>query len=200
MINSELNSNEIKHEAATPIAFIKLYLSDVLSKDEQDELKPYFIQLERLFGIDKNNLDTDSNLKAIIDSVIKKYGAVNPSLNISAIHDEDENINYDSFKINRILYNLINNSITHASGSDIIIKISNNKSMIRINYQDNGPGIPLAIQKKLFTQGIKNDNSPGSGLGLSIIKKIIDESNGTIRLIPSRNGTSFEISLPLLNN
>ena len=98
--------------------------------------------------------------------------------NISVMADED--------LMNQVWMNLLSNSIkfTPATGT---ITISMNKQMdtITINIHDNGIGLTVEQQKHVFERFYKADQSRttdngGSGLGLSIVKKIVDMHNGTI--------------------
>ena len=72
---------------------------------------------------------------------------------------------------------------------------------VRIVISDNGSGIPAELRKSIFTPFVVGDASRsnhGSGLGLSITKKIIEAHGGSITLLNSETsgGTAFEILLP----
>ena len=71
---------------------------------------------------------------------------------------------------------------------------------VRIVVADNGHGIPREIIGQVFTPFFTTKEGRGTGLGLSLSKKIIDRHKGTIRMRssvrPGRSGTAFQISLP----
>jgi signal transduction histidine kinase len=69
--------------------------------------------------------------------------------------------------------------------------------MVRINITDNGKGIPEELQSKLFTPSFTTKSS-GMGLGLSIVKNIIESFGGNITFNTKVNhGTTFIIELPV---
>jgi len=73
---------------------------------------------------------------------------------------------------------------------------------INIKVKDTGIGIPLDIQDKIFDRFVQADksinrNREGSGIGLSLVKSLVELHNGTITLKSSPNeGTEFNISIP----
>lgn len=116
--------------------------------------------------------------------------------NISVMADED--------LMNQVWMNLLSNSIkfTPAAGT-ITISMTKQMDAITINIHDNGIGLTVEQQKHVFERFYKADQSRtadngGSGLGLSIVKKIIDMHNGTITVesIPAEF-TTFFVTLPL---
>jgi hypothetical protein len=117
-----------------------------------------------------------------------------------------------------ILFNLYTNSKKAIKRSTnnrglILIKISNVKGLIHLEFLDNGDGISTEIEERIFTPFYTTSNpvnpeeldvkdNSGTGLGLYIIKKIINSYNGTISLsTPSEEGynTNFKITLPASN-
>ncbi len=107
---------------------------------------------------------------------------------------------YDHEQIEQVLVNLISNSAEN--NPDCHIRIStfhdqdNNQIIVKIN--DNGPGIPLEIQKQLFIQKI-NTGVEGRGYGLLIAKKIIDNHNGKIYCVSEvGKGSTFYFSIPVV--
>ena len=77
----------------------------------------------------------------------------------------------------------------------VLVAYKEGKFLLQVS--DNGPGIPESFIPKLFERFSRNDPNKrkGSGLGLSITKKIIDLHNGQINLLEHRNGTTFEIRI-----
>lgn len=105
--------------------------------------------------------------------------------------------------MSQVWINLIQNSIkfTQENGA-IQISMTPKEDIIEIIFSDNGPGIAEVDQNRIFERFFKADKSrtsstKGSGLGLSIVKRIIDIHHGTITLCSSLgNGTTFTVCLP----
>jgi len=107
-----------------------------------------------------------------------------------------------------VFENILINAVKHNDNPNIEIVIKTFKLQEKgiffwqIEFIDNGRGIPEAKRKSIFTRGFKEDRSvSGMGLGLSLVKTIIDKYNGKI-LIESRvpedylKGTNFKLLFP----
>ena len=107
----------------------------------------------------------------------------------------------DKSHLTRALNNLINNSIQARSPLvelKVVIEIESNQKNCKIQIKDNGVGISEDIQNKIFEPNFTTKNS-GMGLGLAMVKKIIDDSGGKINYTTSKLGTTFVLILPLKN-
>ena len=118
-------------------------------------------------------------------------------------------IKLDRKKIKRVIVNLIDNSIRAIQELDqkenqfskqfqpsIKIKTSFKKGLnqIELLISDNGPGIPKDVKNKLFLPYVSGSKK-NMGLGLAIVNDIITQLKGTIKLIPSNQGATFQILL-----
>jgi signal transduction histidine kinase len=105
----------------------------------------------------------------------------------------------DEDRIKQVLINLLSNAIKFSpQDSEINVKAYPNGDFIITEIRDEGPGIPLSEQKKIFEKFYKNGNKEGSGLGLAICKSIIEAHKGIIG-VNSRenNGSCFYFKLPV---
>jgi Response regulators consisting of a CheY-like receiver domain and a winged-helix DNA-binding domain len=105
--------------------------------------------------------------------------------------------------MSRIFYNLISNSIKYSNkGGEIKIKAYLDDTSLKIEFIDNGVGIPDKQQElifKRFTRGtnVSNKGIPGTGIGLLLSKKIVELHGGEILLESKENiGSKFTIVLP----
>lgn len=102
--------------------------------------------------------------------------------------------------IHRALLNLVANAIDACrdrKDSVVAVNIFCDTKQVRIAVSDNGVGIPLAQQKKVFSMFESNKGSRGTGLGLPVSLKIAEEHGGTIRVQSEEGqGTTFELILP----
>lgn len=97
----------------------------------------------------------------------------------------------DSLRLKQVLMNLLGNAVKFAAEGEIVLRVQKlsagdaNKLRFRIEVQDEGPGIPVEAQEKLFAAFYQTDSTParkygGTGLGLSISKTIVEAMQGKI--------------------
>jgi len=101
-----------------------------------------------------------------------------------------------------LLEELFTNSIQFNINSipSIKIKISDHAHGLLLEVEDNGIGIREEHIEKIFEMFFKTDQSKSNGLGLYIVKKIVEKLNGSIRVESKRNeGSIFKIFIPLTN-
>lgn len=138
------------------------------------------------------------NLKALADQ--KKI-----TFNHSCSNPEKLTVNADPQRVKEILNNLISNAIKYSDRGTITITHELQDSMVVTHVTDQGVGISASDQKKLFTRFFRVEAEaakgiPGTGLGLYIIKQIIEKMGGTIWLKSEVNkGSTFSFSLPKAN-
>lgn len=113
-------------------------------------------------------------------------------------------INVDLARMNQVLENLISNAVKFSyENTTIILKARKENGFVAISVIDQGQGIPEADMPKLFTPFEKTSIKPtgketSTGLGLVIVKKIVEMHGGTIEVqsVPGE-GSEFKIKLPL---
>lgn len=126
--------------------------------------------------------------------------------NINIVFDtevEEHIIKCDSSMIERAILNLLSNAIKFTKeNGNIFVNLYKDKNWVHIIVKDDGIGIPISIQDIIFERFVQGDKSltrlnEGSGIGLSIVKSIVELNNGEIYLYSDEeNGTEFEILLP----
>ena len=98
--------------------------------------------------------------------------------------------------LDSVFTNLITNSIKHGSSTKIDIKISLEDNMCKINFIDNGMGIPDKIKGKIFDEGFFHGKAGHTGIGLHIIKQTIERYGGSISIEDNKpRGAIFIIYL-----
>jgi signal transduction histidine kinase len=108
----------------------------------------------------------------------------------------------DERRVNEVLTNLIGNGIKfNKEGGRVTVRIEREKSAMRFDVVDDGPGIPPEEQKHLFEKFWRSASQTGvegSGLGLFITKRLVEGMNGKIAFesAPGK-GTTFTVRLPL---
>ena len=107
---------------------------------------------------------------------------------------------WDRTRIEQIVVNLISNVIKYAPGAPLLIKLASDGDTATLQIQDSGPGIAPDQQEKLFERFERTNTSrniAGLGLGLFIVKQIVEAHHGAIRVESNPGkGTKFVIELP----
>jgi signal transduction histidine kinase len=105
---------------------------------------------------------------------------------------------FDEQRVARAVHNLARNAIEAMgeAGGELTLhgKLDGNDLLIAVS--DTGPGIPPAIEHRLFQSFVTMGKEGGTGLGLAIVKKIVEEHGGSVRVKSSSSGATFELRLP----
>ncbi|MFL5370709.1 MAG: sensor histidine kinase [Myxococcales bacterium] len=100
--------------------------------------------------------------------------------------------------LSRALENLLDNAIRHA-GTQVTVTVASDGTLARVRVDDDGPGVPAHLMPALFERFARGDSARaagGFGLGLSIARAIAQAHGGSVVLLPSSAGASFELALP----
>ena len=121
----------------------------------------------------------------------------NKNISFNIIQKWDGKVNWDKDKIKQVFINLIKNSEDSIDANgNIDFIISQDKGNILITLSDTGKGISKDNLAKIFNLYFTT-KSEGSGIGLSIIQRIITEHNGIISVDSELNiGTTFNLKIP----
>lgn len=107
---------------------------------------------------------------------------------------------WDRHRMEQVIVNLLSNTIKYAPGSHLTVEARREGQNILLNFKDDGPGIGKEIQERIFERFERGGVAVkvgGLGLGLYIVKKIVDAHQGTITLNKVlTSGTEFNICLP----
>ena len=109
----------------------------------------------------------------------------------------------DSRLIHQVFQNLLTNSLKYVGKEDtpeIKVSFEQKEKFVKITLQDNGIGIPKGKEKEIFDifrRMVSDDDYEGSGVGLAIVKKVIDRHGGEIAVDTNyTNGAKFDFTLP----
>jgi signal transduction histidine kinase len=228
-IRTEFFSN-LSHELRTPLNVIlgTLQLVDMYSNKTIDPVmektkKYYRIMRQncyRLLRLVNNLIDLNKIDAGYMQLNVENHDIVSIVSKISAsVADYIENkgidfiyctktdtkiIACDPDKIERILLNLLSNSIKFTdSGGKIIVNVWDEDSKIFISVKDSGVGIPIEKQDLIFKRFMQIDkslsrNHHGSGIGLSLVKSLVELHGGKINMVSDGvRGSEFIIELPV---
>ncbi len=213
--------NNFSHEFKTPIISIKgfaeILKDDDLSKEEKNEYLDIIIEeSKRLSSLATNVLNLSKIETQVILNDIQRFNIGEQirqsillldskfqSKNILLdINIEDCYVNGNKEMLNQVWVNLLDNAIKFNNKNGIVsVNMKKEEGNIFINITDTGLGITRESIPKIFDkfyQGDRSHSTNGNGLGLTIVKKIIELHGGTIECdsIVSK-GTKFTIILPI---
>ena len=108
----------------------------------------------------------------------------------------------DFAKLRQVLLNLVSNACKFTDSGYVALDYEQSSSLVAIFVKDSGPGIPVEQREKIFDEFYRapsqSAKKPGSGLGLTLVKSLVESMGGTITVgDESPQGSRFIITLPL---
>ena len=168
--------------------------------EEKVEKMDYLI--EGILTFSKIDSYEDANelvdLNEIIENIIKIID-IPPHIEVT-IAKKLPVKNTNRFRMQQLFQNLISNAIIHndKEKGEVVIDFTEDENCYTFSVQDNGPGIPKKFRNKIFQlfESYSSDNK-STGIGLSIVKKIVEKYNGKIWIESEKEiGTTFYIKMP----
>lgn len=213
-------AREIIHETNNPLSVIRNYLQ-ILGKKLDDnnpahgDINVIKEEIDRVGSIilrcadeAENPQKTDQTTLDINELISGLFKIFESSLfsthDIKSSLDLDQSIQpvvLDKNSTKQIITNLIKNAAEAITSGGIINVATrtvnvDGKTFIEIEIKDNGPGIKESILKDLYSPVSSTKGKNHSGLGLSIVKNLIDKMKGSITCRTSKSGTTFNILFP----
>ena len=194
LINSSLQFIEEEHPEVTGFRFWNQTMEDMKNlRKLLDELST--LQKGDILNITKINLFdfTEDLLESTASFLMEKGTPLTLECDI-----EDLDFHADSVKLRQAVVNLLKNAAESSpAGSPILLKISADETTLSIIVEDNGCGISYDELKKIY-QPFHTTKSYGTGLGLPIVKKIVQSHNGILAVDSIEGiGTTVSIYLPI---
>lgn len=207
------------HEIKTPLAVIQncatiLKSKKAEEKDKKEALKTMEINIDRVTNLvsnilklnklehqqlnfEKKEFDLSELLRESIISFESLIEKKDLKLNIDI---EDITITNDSFLFEILTNNLISNAIKFTNkGGEISVSLKRDKDIVSLTVKDNGIGMDKETGEKIFDKFYQGDTShskAGNGLGLALVKKVIDKIGGEINVKSELNyGSEFTVKV-----
>jgi K+-sensing histidine kinase KdpD len=208
-------ASTILHDIKNPMHTIKIYtqaLRSISGNDEAAELADEVIeQVDRLVNMVQEILDfsrgvSTTNMREmtignLLEKVIKFLEKDVEQHKIQIVRQLDYTgvCILDPEKMERVFYNIASNAVDAMSdGGTLTVSTTQFDDKLQVIFRDTGHGIPKDIRGKIFEPFFSYGKKHGTGLGMSIVKKIIEDHNGIIDFDTTEGkGTTFYIYLPL---
>jgi signal transduction histidine kinase len=210
--------SDLGHELRTPLAVIRGEIEAVIDGvrdggpehmesllDEVEVLERLIEDLRILTLSEAGKLPLQAgqaDLMKVVEEVASSY---RPTASASGIEilvkapAEVPNLEMDQVRIRQALANLVVNSIrAMPAGGRVTLKVEVEDDRIRTDVIDTGPGIDPAQLDEVFGRFVKSEDSPGSGLGLSIARGLLKAHGGDLEITASGpTGTTASMWLPI---
>jgi two-component system phosphate regulon sensor histidine kinase PhoR len=208
----------ISHELKTPLSIIKGYietLEDELKNSEYvnfveiirkhtDRLIEILERMLTISEVESEKIEIEEiNLEEILRNIYKLFEKKAEEKNLEFVLNFEKvpRIKGDKLKIEQAIINIVDNAFKFTEKGKIEINLKKVNNYIMIEVKDTGPGIPEEEKFKIFERFYtldKGRSKKGIGIGLSIVRHIINQHNGKIEVESKLNeGSSFKIFLPV---
>ena len=208
----------ISHEMRTPLTLIINPLSEMIGKSTDTWMRKQLRYVERNakrllhlvnqlmdyrraeLGVFKLKVQQENVHKIVKEnwSFYEKL-AQNKKLRYSLISEmEGKTVFVDGQYLELILNNLLSNAFKYTDEGSITVKVYESEDNLKIEVSDTGAGIPAGKQDRIFERFYQIDNEHiGSGIGLSLIQRLVELHHGTISLQSEvGKGSTFTVNLP----
>ncbi len=216
--------DSVTHELKSPIASLKLYLQTMsrhsVDQQQQQDFHRFMLEdVERLDSLINHLLDAARIERGVesaevehirLDELLAQCGVATCmryqlSKETVRVDSPEVTINSQLVQIEILFRNLIDNAVKYGGEPpDVEIRVVPDESgNVQVSIIDNGPGIPVNQRRKVFGRFVRLGNelersTPGTGLGLYLVRNVTKAIGGTIRVIDrdNKSGTEFQVTLP----
>jgi signal transduction histidine kinase len=212
------------HELNTPLTSLKLHtqmMSRMQDKGVSGErLTRFFLQTDMQISRIKRLVDdmldasrirdgrlalsfNECCLKIVVEETVERFAPLFQSLGMPApkleVTSGDFPCNMDVARIEQVVSNLLTNAFKYGNGKPVKVKLFEEYGRYVLSVKDQGPGVPTPEHQKIFEQYYRGNKLAGQGLGLGlfIVKQIVQAHEGIIYLesTPGK-GSTFVVKLP----
>ena len=192
--------DSIAHELNTPITTLKFSIAQSSDSETKALLERQIKRLESIVSSIHNNDSDDvlmdkKEIENYFSEVKKSFDKIDFKIKLD--FTENKSLFQNDFK--QIMDNLIDNSSKYgAKEIEVLIKVNN---LIEMEVSDDGIGIPKEEKQNIFEKYYRitrdeNLHVNGLGVGLFLVKRIVDKYKGDIEVNPKQKGVSFKITIP----
>ncbi len=206
--------SQVVHDFKTPMTVISGYAQLMVDSQERTQRLEYAEEIVRQFEVvtamqrevlefargDRTLFIRRIHLGAFFDEFARQVARELDGTQIELQVEVDRKAvaRFDEGRMTRVLHNLVRNAI-EAIGERpgrIGIRAALQDSVLLIEVTDTGPGIPAEVEGRLFQSFVTANKRGGTGLGLAMVKRTVEEHQGTVSVESSPRGASFQLRLP----
>ncbi|WP_457569847.1 sensor histidine kinase [Desulfurobacterium sp.] len=199
----------ISHELKTPLTIIKGYAELLSFETDSDVLDKMSAQIERIINI-VNSISllmkgqegelVEINVENVVEEIAHQFEDKIAFKGIDFQIDIEDGLKIKAEKIlfQQMIINLLDNAIKFTEKGKVGIKGYKSEENIVIEVYDTGRGIPEDLQPFIFEKFVKAEESPGLGIGLSLVRTIVKHHGWEIELNSAAGkGTTFFVKIPV---
>ncbi len=206
----------IIHDIKNPMGTLRVYAQVMKKKSGNEEaakLADEMIhQVDRFVNMTQEILDFTRGVSAsnfaevefseVMDGVLSFIENDLTKNNIKLIKEAQfkGKVMLDQDKMVRVFYNIASNARdAMPNGGSLTVSTKQDNGFVRIDFKDSGTGMPEEVKKRIFEPFMTYGKKHGTGLGMAIVKKVIDDHKGKIEIDSEMGkGTTISISLPMM--
>jgi signal transduction histidine kinase len=113
-----------------------------------------------------------------------------------SLHDAPLMIDANPVELEQVVFNLVRNALDASNVAQVTIRTDIVGNAAVLDVIDNGPGVPEEIRPRIFEPFVTG-KPDGTGLGLALCQRLVEEMGGEIELVPGAQETTFRLSMPL---
>lgn len=213
-------TTDVAHELRTPLSAVSSHLEAIIDGvweptperlqgcyEEIGRITGLVVDLERLAKVENENLKlekADMDLLELARTVAGNFESESQKKNIALkVEGTESHVNADKDRLNQVLANLLSNAIKYTpENGEIRVTVQNTDKNSIVAVKDNGIGIPKRDLPFIFerfyrTDVSRNRSTGGAGIGLVIVKSIVNAHGGTIEADSHpEQGSCFTVTLP----
>ncbi len=208
----------LSHETKTPLTALKLRLESIREKHPalERELGLSLNEVQRLSStlekaLSLNRMERRAfrfepvNLVDVVNEVLRRLEPLLKSRRVNVVTrlDTEALVNGEPYGLQSSFQTLIENAILYnqSDAKEVAVEMKRQGSRVRVRISDNGPGISEGERDKIFERLYRGESArgiPGTGLGLTIARSIVEAHHGVLSLMSTVGpGSHFEMELPL---
>ena len=212
----------VSHELRTPLAQIRMFTETLLlgrvrnEAEERRSLEIVAREAQRLAQLVENVLlfsqgergrpeilREPARLAVLVTDVVDSFAPLAASRRASVRVDLDERVSasVDAGAIRQVLLNLLDNAVKYGPAGQVVrVALRFDHGQARLTVEDDGPGVDPTQAERIWQPFHRLANSAsatgGAGIGLAIVKQLVELHGGAVRVEPGSPGARFVVELP----